>query len=52
MKQHMTTLVYRGIAMNFMNAFPKICFFFVCVDVCSGFDRNMTYMIDLIAFIY
>lgn len=49
MKQHMTILVYGGIAMNLMNAFPN---FFFLVDVCPGFDQNMTYMIDLIAFMY
>lgn len=40
-KQHMTTLVNRGIVMNFMNAFPK-----------PSFVKDIYYMNDSIALIY
>lgn len=46
-KQHMTTLLNRGVTVNLMNAFPKS---FV-KEVCPGSDQNRNYMSDSIAFI-
>lgn len=49
MKQHIITLVNRGVAADLMNVFAKS--FFV-KDVCPGSDENMNCASDSVSIIY